>query len=69
MLRDFRTCVFDGFGCIIEHTLIQSLLSMQREVKGHGKIKESYYRLSTRLGEIYTKQAEFPSGNQNGPRF
>ena len=45
MIRDFRTCVFDGFGCIIEHTLSQCLLSMQREVKGHGKIKESYYRL------------------------
>jgi len=49
MIRDFQTCVFDVFICIIEPSLSQNLLSRLREVKGHGKINDIYYRLSSRV--------------------
>ena len=49
MIRDLQSGVFDGFGCIIEQSLSQCLQSELREVKGHGKINEFYYRLNSRF--------------------
>ena len=70
MIEDLQTCVFDKFMCMTGQSLSQCLLSMPGEVKRHGKIKEIYYRLSTRIvRDIYTKRTEFSSGNQNDPRF
>ena len=49
MIRDLQPGVFDEFGCMIEQSLGQCLQSKLREVKGHGKINEFYYQLSSRL--------------------
>jgi hypothetical protein len=49
MIRDLQPSVFNGFACIIEQSLSQCLQSKLKEVKGHGKINEFYYRLNSRL--------------------